>query len=231
MSTGTLDNKLVTILAPSEPAAEAYRVLRTNLQFMGLDKPLQAVAITSATPSEGKSLTCANLAAAFAQAGQRVLLVDADLRRPTQAKLFGLNRRAWGGLTTVLAGTQELAEAVQETPVPGLSLLASGPIPPNPAEMLGAQRMTDLLEKMKAQWDLVIVDTPPVLAVADASILAPRLDGVILVVRAGQVSYPQAKRAKEALDAVKARMLGTVVDGVQSQGRDGYYYYYYYGRS
>lgn len=227
MNAAALDTKLVTILAPTDPAAEAYRVLRTNLQFMGLDKPLQALAMTSATPGEGKSLTASNLAVAFAQAGQRVLLVDADLRRPTVAKMFGLNRRAWGGLTTVLAGSQELEEAVQETPVPGLSLLTSGPIPPNPAEMLGARRMTDLLEKMKAQWDLVIVDTPPVLAVADASILAPRLDGVILVVRAGQVGYPQAKRAKDALDAVGARVLGTVVDGVQHRGGDGYYYYYY----
>lgn len=226
-----VDGKLVTILAPTDPAAEAYRVLRTNLQFMGLDRPLQALAVTSATPGEGKSLTSANLAAAFAQAGQRVLLVDADLRRPMLAKMFGLNRRAWGGLTTVLAGSQELAEAVQETPVPGLSVLASGPIPPNPAELLGAQRMTELLARLRAEWDLVIVDTPPVLAVADASILAPRLDGVLLVVRAGQVGYPQAKRAKEALDAVGARVLGAVVDGVQCQGGDGYYYYYYYGRS
>lgn len=223
-----LDPKLVTALAPRSPAAEAYRMLRTNLQFMGVDRPVRSLVVTSAAPEEGKSLTAANLAVAFAQAGQRVVLVDADLRRPTLHRTFGLGRLAWGGLTSVLAGALDLQSALTDTGIDGLRVLPSGPIPPNPAEMLGSQRMQALMAALDEHFDLAIYDTPPVLAVADASILAPAVDGTLLVVRAHRIGHPQARRAKEALEAVKARVLGVVLDGVPTGRRGDYYYYYDY---
>lgn len=226
--TGQVDPKLITLLDPRAPGAEAFRVLRTNLQFLAVDRPLQTLLITSSVPSEGKSLTAANLAVAFAQAGQRVLLVDADLRRPSAHKLFGLGR-TWSGLTTLLASGAALGDVVQETPVEGLHLLPCGPIPPNPAEVLGSGRMGEFLAQAKAAYDLVVLDTPPVLAVADPCVLAPKVDGVALVVRLGHVGHPQAKRAKAALESVGARILGVILDGVGGAGSGDYYYYYYYG--
>lgn len=225
-----LDPKLVTALAPRGPEAEAYRILRTNLQFMGLDRPLRSLVVTSAVPEEGKTLTAANLAVAFAQTGQRVILVDADLRRPTLHRTFGLGRLAWGGLTSVLGGTVDLQAALTGTELEDLTVLTAGPIPPNPAELLGSQRMQALMAALHEQFDVVIYDTPPVLAVADASVLAPAVDGTLLVIRAYRVGHPQVRRAKEALEAVKARVLGVVLDGVRNRRGDGYYYYYYYDR-
>lgn len=232
MTKPNLDRKLVTCLLPKSPGAEAYRVLRTNLQFMALDQQLRTILVTSSSPEEGKSLTSANLAIAFAQSGQQVLLVDADLRRPTVAKMFRASNGRWVGLTSVLAGSLALEDALTESGVPGLKLLPSGPIPPNPAEMVGSQRMEALLQELTSRFDLVLIDTPPVLAVTDACAMAPRVDGVLLVVRVNQVGHPQARRAKELLMAVKARILGVVLDGVERQDGDGYgYYSYYYGSS
>lgn len=210
---------------PLAPAAEAFRVLRTNLQFMGLDEPLKSVVITSASPGEGKSTSAANLAVAFAQAGQNTCLVDADLRRPTVAKLFGVDN--WIGLTSALISQDGLEGTVQPSRVPGLTLLTSGPVPPNPAELLGSQRMADLLAELEAKFDVVIIDTPPVLAVTDAAILAPKTGGVVLVVRSGEVPRQQVQRAREALETVRARILGVTLSGVKAEGRDGYYYYSY----
>lgn len=150
--------RLVTARAPQSPAAEAYRILRTNLLFTGLNRPLRSLMVTSAVPDEGKSLTAANLAVAFAQGGQRVLLVDADLRRPVQHRMFGLGRDAWGGLTEVLAGTVELQSAVAGTEITGLHVLPSGLLPPNPADLLGSQRMRSLMAALNEQFDLVIYD-------------------------------------------------------------------------
>jgi protein-tyrosine kinase len=218
------------VVAHSDPlstASEAFRVLRTNLQFMGLDEPLTSILVTSASPGEGKSTNAANLAVAFAQAGVNVCLVDADLRRPTVAKLFGVEN--WAGLTTVIVGQGELDDALQPCQVPGLTLLTSGPIPPNPAELLGSERMTALLKRLEERFDMVIVDTPPVLAVTDAAVLAPKVGGVVLVVRSGQVPRQQVVRAKEALEAVRARLLGVVLGAVKQEGPEGYYYYYSYG--
>lgn len=224
-----LDRKLVAHLLPKSPGAEAYRVLRTNLQFMAVDQKLRSFLVTSATPEEGKSLTSANVATAFAQAGQRVVLVDADLRRPFIGKMFNITDR-WIGLTSVIAGGVDLREALQESGVPGLQLLPSGPIPPNPAELIGSNRMEALLHQLKDEFDLVVIDTPPVLAVTDACVLSPRVDGVLLVVRANKVGYPQVRRAKELLLGVKARILGVALDGVDRQNGGRYDYYYYYGR-
>lgn len=216
---------LITQRDPMAAASEAFRVLRTNLQFMGLDKPLRSVLVTSATPGEGKSTITANLAVAFAQTGAQVCLVDADLRRPMVAKMFGMDN--WTGLTTALiSGGAEAA--VRKSEVPGLHVVTSGPIPPNPAELLGSGKMERFLRTLEERFDMVLIDTPPVLAVADAAVLAPKAGGVLMVTRSGQVARQQVVRAKEALEAVKANVLGAVLDGVQPEGREGYYYYYYY---
>lgn len=207
-------------------AAEAFRVLRTNLQFMGLDRPLRSVIVTSATPQEGKTTTAVHLAASFAQTGARVCLVDADLRRPTVAKQLRLDN--WSGLTTALVNQESPLAYLQETEVPGLSALASGPVPPNPAELLGSARMVRLLTELEEQFDIVLLDSPPVLAVTDAAVLAPHTGGVVLVVRVGAVGRRQAVMAKEALQAVKANLLGVVLGGMSPDGGRGYYYYNYY---
>jgi protein-tyrosine kinase len=221
---GVPDPTVVAHRAPLSPAAEAYRVLRTNLQFLGLDEPLKSMLITSATPGEGKSTTAANLAAVYGQSGARVCLVDADLRRPMAAKLLGQDN--WTGLTTALIGEAPLADCLRKTTVDGLTLLPSGPVPPNPAELLGSERMSRLLAALEAEFDIVLVDTPPVLAVTDAAVLAPRVGGVVLVIRSGGTDRQAVQRAAQALQAVKARVLGTVLGAVKTAERDGYYYYY-----
>lgn len=225
-----LSGELVAHVDPKGAAAEAFRVLRTNLQFMGLDAPLKSLLVTSAAPSEGKSTVAANLAVSFAQAGQNVCLVDADLRKPRLHKIFGAEN--WRGLTTAVMNQNGIEADLQFSGIEGLMLLTSGPIPPNPAELLGSGRMQALLGELEQRFDVVVLDSPPVLAVADAVVLAPRVSGVILVVRAGQAARQQVKRAQEALLAVKANLLGVVLDGVKNEDRSGgYYYYYYYGDS
>lgn len=225
---GTPSSTLVTNRDPGSPASEAFRVLRTNLQFLGLDKPVKTVLVTSASPGEGKSTTAANLAVTFAQAGVKVCLVDGDLRRPVVAKLFGADN--WSGLTTALIGQTSLTECLRETTIPHLTILTSGPIPPNPAELLGSSRMTQLLAGLEDSFDIVIIDSPPVLAVTDAAVMAPKVDGVLMVIRSGVVARVQAARAKAALESVKARLLGAVLGAVPSKGNEGYYYYYYQSR-
>ena len=179
---------LVTLQDPRSPIAEAYRGLRTNLTFSSLDRPLRTMLITSAGPEEGKSTVLANLAVTEAQAGRRVIIVDADLRRPRQHELFGISNAT--GLTTALAdekGLQNLslqATVLQATEVPGLRVLTSGPLPPNPTELLASQRMAALLTALSALSDLVLFDAPPVVVVTDAAILASQVDGVLLVVNA-----------------------------------------------
>jgi len=216
---------IVTHQDPGAVASEAYRVLRTNLQFMGLDEPVRSILITSATPGEGKSTTAANLAVAFAQAGASVCLIDADLRRPTIAKLFGVEN--WSGLTSALIGQGGIDACLHATSIPGLTVMPSGPVPPNPSELVGSARMAGLLGHLQEKYDVVLVDSPPVLAVTDAAALAPKVGGVVLVVRANTVDHRQVNRAKEALQAVKARVLGVVLSSVKPEGRDGYYYYYH----
>ncbi|MFZ5825011.1 MAG: CpsD/CapB family tyrosine-protein kinase [Bacillota bacterium] len=217
--------ELVTHLHPMAGGAEAFRVLRTNLQFMGLDRPLRSVLITSAVPGEGKSTVAANLAVAFAQSGANVCLVDADLRRPRVAKLFAVEN--WRGLTNAVVSQNGLEADLQPSGVSGLSLLTSGPIPPNPAEMLGSARMTQLLSNLEQRFEMVILDSPPTLAVTDAAVLAPKVGGVILVARSGKVARQQAQRAVTSLQAVKANLLGVTLSAVPQDEKDGYYYYYY----
>lgn len=220
---------LITVAKSKSPISEAYRTLRTNIQFTGVDFETRKIMITSAGPGEGKSSTVANLAVSLAQAGKSVLIIDADMRNPTQHKLFNLNN--WEGLSRTLFQDRdmELAKYWQETEVPGLRVLTAGPIPPNPAELLGSKRMRWLLDEAGREFDMVIIDTPPVIAVADSSILAREIDGVILVLASGEVSRDYAARAKEQLEKVGAKILGAVLNKVEMKTKEHYYYYYYHG--
>lgn len=220
------DQKLVTALHPKSPTAEAYRILRTNLQFSALDNPPRTLMTTSPNPGEGKSTTLANLGVVMAQQGQRVILVDTDLRRPTLHRFFGLPNSV--GLTTALLQANPVADGfVQPTRIENLQVLTSGPLPPNPAELIGSERFKALLEDLKQHADVVLLDSPPVLAVTDAAILARQVDGVVMVVEAGGTRRPLATSAKDALEKVGAKVLGVALNRLRPRG-DGYYYYYYY---
>lgn len=216
-----LDSRLVTFTHPRSPVAEAYRALRTNIQFSSLDRPLRTCLVTSTGAREGKSTTAANLAITFAQAGSSVILVDADLRRPSQHRLFGLpNER---GLTTMLL--QEGGELpAQYTAIPNLRLLASGPLPPNPAEVLGFRRMDEAIARLKDAADLIIFDTPPIIAVTDAAVLSSKVDGVLLVFSAGRTKRDHARRAQAILEKVNANLVGVVLNNAQLD-RAAYHYY------
>ncbi len=225
----TAQDRLVTLSAPRSPIAEAYRLLRTNFQFAAVDRPLRRIVVTSPGPGDGKSTTAANLAVVFAQGGKSVILVDADLRRPQQHRIF--QRTASYGLSTALVdAATPVTSFLQPTDVPGLRLLTSGPIPPNPAELLGSQRMAQLLQVLSQEAEMVILDSPPVLSVADAAILANAADGVVLVADAGRTRREMARRAKESLERAGANLLGMVLNRMTRQ-TSGYYYYYYYDQS
>ncbi|NPV27277.1 MAG: CpsD/CapB family tyrosine-protein kinase [Firmicutes bacterium] len=217
---------MITHHNPKSPVAEAYRTLRTNITFSALDKPFRTLMVTSAGPEEGKSTTLANLAIAMAQAGSRILVVDCDLRKPLQHKIFSLSNRQ--GVTNLLVENLDAEQVIQSSVVPNLDVLTSGPIPPNPSELLGSKRMQSLLPRLVERYDCVLLDTPPAVAVTDAAVLAPHVDGVILVIRAGVAKIEMLKEAKSLLDNANARIIGTVLNGVKYDG-DDYQYYYYYG--
>jgi len=204
---------LVTISSPRSPVSEAYRTLRTNLQFVSLDKPLKTLLITSSAAEEGKSTVLANLAVAIAQGEKQVIAVDCDLRRPNLHRLFGLSREP--GLTTMMVDEDALDNPpLQSTVVPGLHVLASGPLPPSPADLLGSRRMDKVLECLCQRAEVVLLDAPPVVAVSDAAVLATKVDGVLLVVSAGQTKRDRVQAAKARLDRVNANLLGAVLTNV-----------------
>ncbi|MBE3578059.1 MAG: CpsD/CapB family tyrosine-protein kinase [Limnochordales bacterium] len=218
---------LIVHHSPKSPVAEAYRTLRTNIQFTALGGKVQVLLITSAGPDEGKTTTLANLGVALAQSGSRVLIVNADLRRPALHRILGRHERI--GLTNVLLGTMTLEAAIQDTEVPNLYYMGSGPLPPNPSELLGSEAMVELIGRLRSLYDMVLFDCPPVVAITDAAVLAPRVDGVLLVVRAGHTERQAARQARINLQRVGARILGVVLNDVEMRsGRYGYYYYYYY---
>jgi capsular exopolysaccharide synthesis family protein len=181
--------------------------------------------LTSAGPSEGKSTTTTNLAVTYAQASKKVLIIDGDLRKPTMHHTFMKSNRR--GLTNILAGHSTYQEVVVETHVPNLHLLPSGPIPPNPSEMLSSQKMGLLLKDLKMEFDMIIIDTPPALAVTDAQVIAARCDGVILVINSGDVKREVAMKMKANLERVNAKILGVVLNNVDRKNQESYYYYYY----
>jgi protein-tyrosine kinase len=203
---------LAVLADPHSPSAEAYRSLAANLQFAYSDRQLQTIGITSAAEGEGKSTTVANLAVALAQSGRRVIILDADLRRPGQHSLFGLQREE--GLTNFLVGERNELP-LQDTPAGGVRVLTGGPMPGNPLEALASRRFDQALALARAQADFVLVDTPPAGALADVAVIAPRLDGVLLVVSAGRTKRDLARRAREQLERVNANLLGVVLTDVR----------------
>lgn len=208
---------VVTLSAPRSPAAEAYRALRMNLAFTSLDKPLAAVVVSSAATNTTKSEVAVNLAVVMAQNGQRVILVDADLRRPGLHHYFDAPQEP--GLTGyMLSQDGESALALAETGIPNLQLLPSGALPPNPADILGSQKMEQLLTQLKARADVVVLDTPPVTVAVDASVLGVRTDGLLLVVQAGHTRRDHIAQAKELLERFHVRLLGAVFSNAPEGG-------------
>ncbi|MFR0496458.1 CpsD/CapB family tyrosine-protein kinase [Limosilactobacillus reuteri subsp. suis] len=231
-STDTMDNgaKLITVAHPKSPISEQFRTIRTNINFMAIDKPIKTLAMTSANMGEGKSTVTDNLAIVWAQTGQKVLLVDADLRRSNLHRTFGLDNRE--GLTTILTSRAriiDLNKIIQPSGIDNLSLLPSGPTPPNPAELLSSQRMKDFLKAARERYDMVIVDVPPMLEVTDTQVISHYLDAVVLVVKQGQTQKMGAKRAVELLKMAHANLLGYVMNDVTNDGSTGYGYGYGYG--
>ena len=218
---------LLTEAAGHSTRVEAFRLLRTNLQFLDLDTRPRALVITSAVPGEGKTSTATNLAIALAQTGQRVLLVDGDLRRPKLAGILGLERSV--GLTTVLVGRSDLTESIQKHSGSGIYFLASGPLPPNPTEVLQSKTAQTLFDRLSEMFDMVIIDGPPLLPVSDAAIIARDVDGAILVVRHGKTTKEQLRQAATRLAQVDANVLGVTLNMAPKRGTKPYGYEYAYG--
>ncbi len=226
------DAQLVSLTAPKSPIAETYRGLRTSLQFIGVDRTLKVIQMTSASASEGKTTTLANLGVAFARAGHRVVLIDCDLRRPRLHQFFGLDNHV--GLTSMILGEHGAETAVQPVPdVPRLAVLASGPPPPNPSELLSSRTAHTLLESIAEYADYVLIDSPPLLPVADAVVLAQQVDATVLVATAGSTTKRGLRRALELLNQVDAPLVGIVLNGLEAQAAYayGYGYGYSYGQA
>jgi len=222
--------RLVTLLNPRSSVAESYRTLRTNVEFAAVDTPLHTLLVTSSVPQEGKTTTAGNLAVAFAQAGSRVLLVDTDLRKPGLHNLFKLSNEY--GVTTLFRDEAATVRSVtQDTELNGLNIITSGALPPNPAELLGSQRWRAILERLKAEADLVILDSPPLQAVTDAALLAATVDGTVFVVHARHTRRGAVRQGREALARGGGKILGVVMNRLKKREYDEYYYSYgsYYG--
>jgi succinoglycan biosynthesis transport protein ExoP len=214
---------------PQSPRSEAFRQLRTNLQFLDVDNPRKVLVVTSAMPGEGKTTTIANLGVALASAGSRVLLIEADLRRPKAAELFGLERAV--GLTNVLCGQIAVEQVIQRWGEGLLDVIASGPLPPNPSELLASNSMRHLLGEMRKYYDVVLVDSPPLLPVTDAAAICPATDGAILVCRFKRTTRHQLEAAVAAISAVASPLLGTVFTMVPHSGPRAYAQYNSYYRT
>lgn len=225
MSRSTAKRPIITQSSPKSPISEAYRTLRTNVDFSSIDEELQIIMVTSAGPGEGKSTTVTNLAVTFAQSDRKVLIIDGDLRKPTMHHTFVRSNRS--GLTNILIGKTDWQSAVQESDLPGLDLLTSGPVPPNPSELLASKRMKELLQQLKQHYDVILLDTPPALVVTDAQITAANSDGILLVLNSGKVKRDHALKVKTSLEHVRGKILGVVLNNVERKGSDAQYYYYY----
>ncbi|WP_269799363.1 CpsD/CapB family tyrosine-protein kinase [Bacillus sp. FJAT-42315] len=215
--------KLVTFLNPKSPISEQYRTIRTNITFSSIGQEIRSLMVTSPSPGEGKSTTAANLAIVFAQQGKKVLLVDADLRKPTMHHTFNIFNSV--GLTNVLTKQKALSATVQQSQLDQLHILCSGPIPPNPAELLGSYMMAEFLQEVYQEYEVVIFDTPPVLLVTDAQVVANQCDASILVVSSGQTNADTAMKAKEVLQSAQSKLLGVVLNNMSNK-KSGYDYYY-----
>ena len=222
---------LITRENPKSPVSEAYRTIRTNIQFAGVDKAMKTIVFTSTAQDEGKSTVVANLGIVMAQAGQKVVIMDCDFRNPTQHRLFKLQNK---GLSNCIAIGKDVLEIVQSSGTPGLDILTSGPVAPNPSEILASNRMKTVIEELKEKYDYVLIDTPPVLPVTDSSVIGSIADGTILLTAWNQITPAMAKEAKTRLEQAGAKILGVVLNKVEVASKGygygyGYGYYYYYG--
>jgi capsular exopolysaccharide synthesis family protein len=214
------------IKSPNSAVADAYRVLRTNLIFSSAETTGRVVLVTSANPAEGKTTTLANLAVALAQNGAKVLAVDADLRRPTLNQHFAVLKTP--GLTDLIVGKSAASQAIHSTKVEGLQLLPCGYLPPNPAELLGSPMMKQIIDALRAHYEWVLIDAPPLLAMADAPVLCPLVDGVVMVIAAEAATRPAVMRAIDQVNSVGGKVAGLVLNKVNLE-RNSYYYSQYYG--
>lgn len=215
---------LVTVTKPNSVVAEQFRTIRTNIQFSMIDRDLKSLVFTSSGPGEGKSTTSANLAVVFATQGKRVLLVDADMRKPSVNKTFKLSNHE--GLTTLLTEKEVvLGDVVHETNTENLFILTSGPIPPNPSELLDSKKMNRVIEILEETFDLVIFDMPPIVSVTDPQIMASKTDGTVFVIRNGIANKEAVFKAKQLLEIVNANVVGTIFTGLEKRKDKAYKYY------
>lgn len=215
---------LFTIASPKSPVTEQFKTVRTNIKFAQSDTPIQSIVVTSSGPNEGKSTLSSNLAVAFAQSGARTILVDADMRRPVVHTTFDLENQV--GLSSLLSVRRlTMKDAIQETDVPNLSIMTSGPKAPNPSEILSSHRMRRVIELLKKRYDFIIFDMPPLVNVTDAQIVSSQVDGVILSVKEGVTEKPMLNKATSLLRQVDANVIGAVYIGAVADASYGYYYY------
>ena len=222
-------NVVIAHANPKSPVSEAYRVLRTNIQYSSIDKQLKTIVVTSSGPMEGKTTSAVNLAVTFAQAGNKVLLIDSDLRKPKLHKVFVMPNQT--GLTDLIAAHDDFNKYVRSCDVPNLYILPSGTIPPNPSELLSSNSMRQYIQDMSEEYDVIFLDSPPVGSVTDAAIISTFVDGTILVTYSGHVEVNALKRAKELLTKVNANIIGVVLNKLDKRAGANYYYYqnHYYG--
>lgn len=219
------DNNLIVTINSKSPVSEVYRTLRTNIQFASQEQTLQVIMITSSQTGEGKSVTVSNLAVAYAQEGKKVLIIDADMRRSSLHEIFSLPNRE--GLSTVLRGKSNDGDVFQNTIIDNLYLLTSGPIPVNPSELLSSDAMQSLISIARQEFDIVLIDTPPILAVTDSAIVSAWCDAVVIVAAAGKVKRYHLKKAVEQMSHVNANMIGIVLNQANRNDQEVFYMKYY----
>ncbi|WP_411843760.1 CpsD/CapB family tyrosine-protein kinase [Salinicoccus sp. HZC-1] len=216
---------LIVSKEPKSPISEQYRTIRTNITYSSVDTPIKSVLFTSATPSAGKSTTAANVAIAYAQSGKRTLLLDADLRRPTTHYTFELNNQR--GLSNAIVNDMPLESIIRETDIENLDVVTSGPVPPNPSELIASNKMAQFFKTVTMQYDMVIVDSPPILAVTDGQLLSKVVDGTILVTNVESNNRDSLTHAKDLLEKANANLIGVVMNNKKlKNSKDSYYYYY-----
>lgn len=219
-------NSLISVTQPKSKVTEQLRMIRTNIQYSMVDQKLKTIMFTSSGPFEGKSTISANLAAVFADQGDRVVLVDADMRKPKVADTFNMNNLA--GLSTLIAGKETtLDDVTKYDATADIDIITSGPVPPNPSELLGSQRMNEIIKQLEARYDFVFFDLPPIVSVTDAQIMAAKVDGVVFVVRAHVAHKQEIKQAKQLLDVVNAKVIGAILNGDDTIGHQSPAYYEY----
>ena len=221
-----LTRHLITRENPKSPVSEAYRSLRTSITYASADKQVKSILVSSSGPGEGKTTTVANLAITFANLGKRTLLIDTDLRRPVVHKVFNCSRD--NGITSYLSGIEkDFNNIIQETTIDNLFVVTSGIIPPNPSELIGSKRMADLIKKLEGEWDMVLFDSPPLVAVTDATMISKEIDQIIMVVKSGHTDKKAFNHTVSSLRNVNAPLGGIILNAVTNKNSYGSYYYYY----